>query len=236
MPDVVGIIHAAPEAQDRPDVPGERPRVSEALQLHPTPRAECCDGLVVDEAAGPGAVETGQDRPLLADGDALVERPELIEGLSGAEHAGRHCLGPRQGSRRTAFQKAHQHRAPPAAVQRAEPSDPRLVSLRVDQLCDPDERSGRQPGVGVEEDQYPAARQPRSEVPRPGRAEVRAGRHPHAVFGRLPGQGVGRAVVTRVVDHDDLHRPRPRLAVSVACPEDRPHGRSNRAPPRSLRG
>ena len=32
-----------------------------------------------------------------ADVDALVERPELVEGLSGAEHAGRHRLGPRQG-------------------------------------------------------------------------------------------------------------------------------------------
>src|SRR5205807_5901822 len=97
VPDVVGIIHPAPKAQDRPDIPGEGPRVAEALELHPTPRAERRDGPIVDESAGPGAVESGQDRPLLADGDALVERPELVEDLSGAEHAGRHRLGPRQG-------------------------------------------------------------------------------------------------------------------------------------------
>ncbi len=43
----------------------------------------------------------------------------------------------------------------------------------------------------------------------------------------MPGQGVGRAVVARVVDHDDLHRPAvaAHLAVAVARPEDRPHGR-----------
>src|SRR4029077_8726766 len=82
VPDVVGIIYAAPEAQDRPDVPGEGPRVAEVLELHPTPRAERRDGLIVNESPGPGAVESGQDRPLLADGDALVERPELVEDLS----------------------------------------------------------------------------------------------------------------------------------------------------------
>ncbi len=78
--------------------------------------------------------------------------------------------------------------------------------MLVDQLRDPDERPGRQPGVGVEEYQRPAARQPCPEVPRPRRAPGSAGRHQHATVGGMPGQGVGRAVVARVVDHDDLNR------------------------------
>src|SRR4051812_3333367 len=57
VPDVVGIIHPAPDAQDRPDVPGEGPRVAEMLELHPTPRAERRDGPIVNESAGPGAVQ-----------------------------------------------------------------------------------------------------------------------------------------------------------------------------------
>ena len=71
----------------------------------------------------------------------------------------------------------------------------------------------------------------RPEVPRPGRAAGNAGRDQHAGFGGMAGQGVGRAVVARVVDDDDLDR-RPvaaSLAVAVACAKDRPDGRRDRA-------
>ena len=62
---MVRIIHAAPEAQDRPDVAGEGPRVSEVLELHPTPGAERRDGLIVDEIelGGRGRVRPGSATP-----------------------------------------------------------------------------------------------------------------------------------------------------------------------------
>src|SRR4051812_35931095 len=85
--DVVGIIHPAPEAQDRPDIPGKRPRVAETLELHPTPRAERRDGLIVDESAGPGAVEPRPDRPPPPPGGAPVERAQPLQGPPGGEQA-----------------------------------------------------------------------------------------------------------------------------------------------------